>query len=102
MVTDLKGASLSEIISIVNEVGPQITTNLKKDEIMGLVSNALTYIDYEIVQNYAPKEGLWYYNNPWDESWDIGAHTGAPLLIFGRTHGCAPTDSRAHTRVRPY
>ena len=38
---------------------------------MGLVSNALTYIDYEIVQNYAPKEGLWYYNNPWDESWDI-------------------------------
>ena len=71
MVTDLKGASLSEIISIVNEVGPQITTNLKKDEIMGLVSNALTYIDYEIVQNYAPKEGLWYYNNPWDESWDI-------------------------------
>ena len=78
MVTDLKGASLSEIISIVNEVGPQITTNLKKDEIMGLVSNALTYIDYDIVQNYVPKEGLWYYNNPWDTSWDVA---GSCILI---------------------
>ncbi len=78
MVSDLKGASLNQIIGIVNEVGPQITTNLKKDEIMGLVSNALTYIDYDIVQNYVPKEGLWYYNNPWDTSWDVA---GSCILI---------------------
>ena len=71
MVTDLKGASLDKIISIVDQIGPKITTNLKKDEIMGLVSNALTYIDYDITQNFVPKEGLWYYNNPGDESWDI-------------------------------
>lgn len=71
MVTDLKGASLNQIITIVDQVGPKITTNLKKDEIMGLVSNALTYINYDITQNYVPKEGLWYYNSPGDESWDI-------------------------------
>lgn len=71
MVTDLKGAGLSQIISIVDQIGPKITTNLKKDEIMGLVSNALTYINYNITQNYVPKEGLWYYNSPGDESWEI-------------------------------
>ena len=63
MVADMKGSDLSEIISIVNKVGPKITTNLKRDEIMGLVSNALTYVNYETVQNYVPKQGLWYYNN---------------------------------------
>ena len=71
MVTDLKGAGLSDIVEIVNKVGPKITTNLKKDEIMGLVSNALTYISYEIKQTYVPKEGLWYYNNPGDDSWYV-------------------------------
>ena len=71
MVSDLKGASLDKIIAVVDMIGPKITTNLKKDEIMGLVSNALTYIDYEMAQNYIPNEGLWYYNSPGDESWDI-------------------------------
>lgn len=71
MVTDLKGAGLSDIVEIVNKVGPKITTNLKKDEIMGLVSNALTYISYEIKQTYVPREGLWYYNNPGDDSWYV-------------------------------
>ncbi|MEE1105627.1 MAG: LCP family protein, partial [Ruminococcus sp.] len=71
MVHDLKGAGLSDIVAIVNEIGPKITTNLKKDEIMGLVTNALTYIDYDIVQNYVPSEKLWYYNGPGDESYDI-------------------------------
>lgn len=78
MVTDLKGADLAKIISIVNMVGPKITTNLKKDEITGLVSNALTYINYDIEQSYVPKEGLWYYNGPEDESWDIA---GSCIMI---------------------
>ena len=78
MVTDLKGADLTKIISIVNMVGPKITTNLKKDEITGLVSNALTYINYTIEQSYVPKEGLWYYNGPEDESWDIA---GSCIMI---------------------
>lgn len=69
---------MTQIISIVNSIGPKITTNLKKDEIMGLVSNALTYLSYEMVQNYVPKEGLWYYNNPGDESWDIA---GSCIII---------------------
>lgn len=78
MVHDLKGAGLSEIVAIVNEIGPKITTNLKKDEIMGLVTNALTYIDYDIVQNYVPSEKLWYYNGPGDESYDS---VGSCILV---------------------
>ena len=78
MVTDLKGADFGKIISIVNSIGPKITTNLKKDEITGLVSNALTYINYEVVQNYVPNEGLWYYNKPGDESWD---NAGSCIMI---------------------
>ena len=58
MVTDLKGASFSEIIEIVDTIGPKITS--------------------KIVQNYVPKEGLWYYNKPGDESWNIA---GSVIMI---------------------
>lgn len=78
MVSDLKGASLDEIASIVNTVGPKITTNLKKEEILGLVSNSLSYISYPVVPNYVPNEHLWYYNSPGDETWDI---CGSCILI---------------------
>ena len=78
LISDFKNASLTEIIEIVNEVGPQVTTNLKKEEIMGLVSNALTYIKYDVVPNYVPNQGMWYYNSPSDETWDIA---GSCIMI---------------------
>ncbi len=59
----MKDASLTDIVSIVNSVGPLVTTNFKKDEITSLVSHALTYLDYDIEQYYVPEEGLWYYDN---------------------------------------
>lgn len=63
LVNDMKSADLGQIVSIVSQVGPMITTNLKKDEITSLVSRSLTYLNYEVVQNYLPTEGLWYYDN---------------------------------------
>ncbi len=78
MISDLKNTGLSEIIEIVNEIGPKITTNLKKEEIMGLVSNALTYVKYDVIPNYIPNQGLWYYNSPEDETWDIA---GSCIMI---------------------
>ncbi|MGN1130811.1 MAG: LCP family protein, partial [Ruminococcus sp.] len=63
--TSLKSASLPQIISIISEVGPYVTTNLKKDEITGLASHALTYLKYKVVQYNVPQSGLWsYYNSP--------------------------------------
>lgn len=82
MVNRFKGADLGQIITIVNQVGPMVTTNLKKDEITALVANSLTYLNYKVVQNYIPKEGLWYYNSPDDESWDIA---GSCILIADMT-----------------
>lgn len=61
----LKSASLPQIISIVGEVGPLITTNFKKDEITTLVANALTYLKYDVEQYCIPQGelgGLWQYN----------------------------------------
>lgn len=66
LVNSMKGADLGQIVSIVSQVGPMITTNLKKDEITSLVSRSLTYLNYEMVQNYLPTEGLWYYDNNTD------------------------------------
>lgn len=61
--TSMKSADIGQIISIVGEVGPLVTTNLKKDEITALVSHSLTYLSYDVEQYYVPEEGLWYYDD---------------------------------------
>ncbi len=63
--TSMKDASLPQIISIVSEVGPLITTNFKKDEITTLVANSLKYLQYDVEQYYVPQGelgNLWQYN----------------------------------------
>lgn len=63
--TDMKSASITQIIQIVSQVGPLVTTNLKKDEITGLVSHSLTYMKYNVKQYTIPQDGLWaYYTDP--------------------------------------
>ncbi|MBE6733737.1 MAG: hypothetical protein E7563_00125 [Ruminococcaceae bacterium] len=62
VITNLKEeASLSEIVQIVNKVGPMVTTNLKKTEIQSLVANAMTYLTYDIEQCSMPTDGNWSY-----------------------------------------
>lgn len=63
MFNDMKGADLTQIISIVGKVGPLVTTNLKKDEITALVSHSMTYLTYSVEQYTVPEEGQWYYMN---------------------------------------
>ena len=48
VMASMNGASLTDIVQIVNSVGPHITTNLKSSEITTLVSGALTYLSYDI------------------------------------------------------
>ncbi len=61
----LKKASWDKIIKIATDVGPLITTNLKKDEITGLLTRALTYLDYDMKKYNIPQKGLWsYYDDP--------------------------------------
>ncbi len=62
VITNLKeDASLTEIVQIVNKVGPMVTTNLKKTEIQSLVANAMTYLTYDIEQCHMPSDGNWSY-----------------------------------------
>lgn len=59
VMEDMKSASLPQIIQIVSEIGPMITTNLTKSEITTLVMNALTYLSYDMVETTVP-------NNYWE------------------------------------
>ncbi|MDO4419692.1 MAG: LCP family protein [Ruminococcus sp.] len=62
VIDELKSsASITEIVQIVNAVGPNITTNLKNSEITTLVSGALTYLSYDIEQLSMPTDGTWSY-----------------------------------------
>ena len=60
---DLKEASFDKIISIVSEVGPYITTNFTKEEITGLLTRSLTYLQYDLKKYGVPQNGLWSYYN---------------------------------------
>lgn len=53
--------SLTDLVAIVNKIGPLVTTNLKKSDITFLVSNVTTYLDYEMVEMTMPTEGTWQY-----------------------------------------
>lgn len=61
VMNDFKSASLTQIVSIVGEIGPMITTNLKKNEITTLVANSLTYLQYEMEEYRVPEDGVWQY-----------------------------------------
>lgn len=61
VIDEMRSASLTEIVQIVNSVGPNITTNLKNSEITTLVSGALTYLSYDVEQLSVPTEGTWGY-----------------------------------------
>lgn len=62
VINQLKGnVGISELVEIVNKVGPLVTTNLKKSDITFLVSNMLTFMNYELVEMTLPTEGNWSY-----------------------------------------
>ena len=70
-------ASLTDLISIVNEIGPLVTTNLKKEDITFLASNIMTYVNYDMEQMSLPTTGSWRYGKTGDgqsviviEDWD--------------------------------
>lgn len=59
-------ASLTDIVEIVNEIGPLITTNLKKSDITFLVSNCMTYLNYDMKELAIPTTPNWSYGRTED------------------------------------
>lgn len=61
LMNEMKNASITEIVKIVSEIGPMITTNLKKDEITTLVGNSLTYLSYDVDEFSLPTSDCYRY-----------------------------------------
>ncbi|MBQ3265561.1 MAG: LCP family protein [Ruminococcus sp.] len=81
-------ASLTELVSIANKIGPLITTNLKKGDITFLVSNMMTYINYDMEEMSLPTLGTWRYGTTNDgqsviaiDDWD-GVRKEVAKFIF--------------------
>ncbi len=62
LINDFKKASLTDIVKIVSDIGPMVTTNLKKDEITTLVANSLTYLTYDIEEFRLPTDDCYRYS----------------------------------------
>ena len=87
IASDMRSASLPQIVSIVNKIGPLITTNLKKTEITTLVSNSLTYLSYEMVEYRMPTDGNytagWHYGMSTLDVADWNAErTGLAVFVY--------------------
>ena len=54
IINDLKKADLATLLSVIYEIGPYITTNIKTSEITSLASDLTTYLKYDIVSEAAP------------------------------------------------
>lgn len=61
VMDQMKSASITELIEIVNNIGPMVTTNLKKSEITSLLSGATTYLGYSFEECSMPSSGSWSY-----------------------------------------
>ena len=78
VIDDMSGASLTELVDIVNAVGPNVTTNIKNSELTSLVAGAPNYLKYKVEQVSIPTDGTWGYGfneagsvilvNDWDRA----------------------------------
>ncbi|MDD6490568.1 MAG: LCP family protein [Clostridia bacterium] len=55
IINKMKSADITKILSIIYEIGPMITTNLKTSEITSLATNITKYLNYEIESKSAPE-----------------------------------------------
>ena len=59
LVNCMKGGSLSEINDIANTVLPNISHNIPQTELLKLLMNAITYLNYDMVSSRIPYDGMY-------------------------------------------
>jgi LCP family protein required for cell wall assembly len=57
VLTKLKGQNVFKLNSILNTLMPDITTNLTQGDITSLMLNAVTYMNYPVIQDRIPIDG---------------------------------------------
>ena len=69
LIDRLKKSDFATIMSVIYDIGPMITTNLRSSEITKLAANVMTYLKYDIVAKSAPEYTSFgvdfYYDNLW-------------------------------------
>lgn len=101
IMTSLKEeASLTDIVEIVNEIGPLVTTNLKKNDITFLVSNCMTYLGYDMYEMSIPTEPNWKYGKTDDlqsviviTDWDQVRYDLAEFIYEDLVTGASTTEA---------
>lgn len=86
MINKLKKSGATQVLNIIYEIGPMVTTNLKTTEITGLASNITKYLKYDIMSQSAPDysniEVDFYYSDPYERPVYInGQYTDCILII---------------------
>ena len=82
MITKLKNSDISTVMSIIYEIGPMITTNLKTSEITSLAANITKYLKYDIVSQSAPDRaslGIDYY---FEDIYNDNGYIGNCIVII--------------------
>lgn len=101
-------ASLTELVSIANKIGPLVTTNLKKGDITFLVSNMMTYMDYEMEELSLPTLGNWGYGTTPDgqsviviNNWDAVRSDLAKFIYEDSVSGGSSSSSSSAATQQP-
>jgi anionic cell wall polymer biosynthesis LytR-Cps2A-Psr (LCP) family protein len=72
VIGQLKTMEVSEILNILNEAFPYITTSLSQSEMKKIGMSALTYVGYDIFQQQIPA----------DKTWSDGSVNGSYVIDF--------------------
>ncbi len=85
LIDELKKSDPATIMSVVYEIGPMITTNLKASEITTLSSNVMKYLKYDIVSSSAPLASTigidYYYSDSYNPVY-INGYLANVILIY--------------------
>ncbi|MCH5201779.1 MAG: LCP family protein [Oscillospiraceae bacterium] len=54
VVSNFKKASFTDLVKVVNSIGPMITTNFKENDITSLMTSVLTFLNYPMYQFHIP------------------------------------------------
>lgn len=85
IINDMKKADIGQVMSIIYEIGPLITTNLKTSEITALATNIRSYLSYDIVSDSAPHSTelgtVYSFSDPYDRPVYIDGFAASVIII---------------------